>query len=334
MCARGKMAKDAGSSVCVDCEPGNFCDFGVSEASPCVAGKSSPQPDMPCALCPEGRSQNDIAQPSCKECEGGQVGRALCHAPRHHARLRRLRRRARRRNPSRHGRHAPRRCRAFCLQYCKEGAVTSVVCEAGSFSPSGDIACQKCEAGKMQPSGGKSQCLACAAGKYCNEGATAETTCPEGYFCPDPSRKTLCDTDGVFCPVERETEDAVKFFTCDRGFYCPDAVSQHPCVKSEFCDYGVTEPRLCQRGHRCPFPDQEELCPAFTYALCDGMLECLPCPPNSAPSYDRTTCICDAGYAPRTIRSVPSTLSPAFALCHHTHTHARAPLLSPALSHA
>lgn len=63
-----------------------------------------------------------------------------------------------------------------------------------------------------------------------------------------------------------------------------------------FCDSGSTKPQPCLPGHHCPRPERQEECQANTYAYCSGQLQCSPCPPNSQPSSDRSSCVCDPGY--------------------------------------
>ena len=131
--------------------------------------------------------------------------------------------------------------------------------------------------------------------RYVRKGGSSRTSPNRRALSVRPAQKIECADNGEYCPKERSTDMAIAAIQCKVGSYCPDALTEHLCIKGEYCPYSTTAPELCRRGFQRPYPDVQEQCPPFTYSLCDGMQACLPCPPNSAPSYDRTTCICNAG---------------------------------------
>ena len=80
-CPEGKYQDETGRSKCSQCSVGTYCEEGSVSETPCVKGRFSSDPTVPCADCAAGTYQAVEAQSECTLCPSGCVcpeGQAAC----------------------------------------------------------------------------------------------------------------------------------------------------------------------------------------------------------------------------------------------------------------
>ncbi|KAH8067766.1 calcium ion binding protein [Aureococcus anophagefferens] len=240
-CAEGRLPS-FDRSECVDCAAGFQCPFYDQEVQlPCTLGTYSEGGQAYCTSCPAGYACADRAAPPtdaelCAEGYFSEGARDACVA-----------------------------CPNGVACAGTDTAATNP-CDAGTYSPLGEMDCLKCPRGSYCPSPTSGE-YPCDLGTYSLTNATNCTVCPPGFACPDAATVVVC-TEGFYSPG-----GLTQCLDCNPGYRCPNASSTPSPPGSE-----------CAAGTWCNPPSVVEYCPPGTLGNTTAGRSadhaCAPCPPG------------------------------------------------------
>jgi hypothetical protein len=205
--------------------------------------------------------------------------------------------------------------------YCETRTTTPVICQPGSYCPSGteystEFLCPNGTFSASHSLQNITQCTPCTPGYYCGEpGITAPTAkCREGYFCGGGSSVATPHESGASgIQISYTGETCVKNLNstindiCPPGHYCPEGsdspVQCPPGTNSSSTGLAtIDDCPQCSRGYLCPHNATVHatqlcadgyFCPTGTYVLSDDLI----CPTGSmCPEGSGEPTICSAGY--------------------------------------
>ena len=240
-CAEGRLPS-FDRSECVDCAAGFQCPFYDQEVQlPCTLGTYSEGGQAYCTSCPAGYACADRTAPPtdaelCAEGYFSEGGRDACVA-----------------------------CPNGVACAGADTAATNP-CDAGTYSPLGEMDCLKCPRGSYCPSPTSGE-YPCDLGTYSLTNSTNCTVCPPGFACPDAATVVVC-TEGFYSPG-----GLTQCLDCSPGYRCPNASSTPSPPGSE-----------CAAGTWCNPPSVVEYCPPGTLGNTTAGRSadhaCAPCPPG------------------------------------------------------
>ncbi|XP_038155551.1 uncharacterized protein LOC119792815 [Cyprinodon tularosa] len=217
-------------------------------------------------------------------------------------------------------------------------------CAGGTFCPDPHITGKPnlegtpCRASYQCPIGAVSEML-CRAGSYCGPQTAEPQICPEGYICPEGSYsydnpKQKCPFP-YYCPANSSTmkscpggsmpvstsglrgpnnscslcgggtyrpylSTSLQCAPCPQGYYCPQGTENYnsnPCPRGYFCGKGYTQPKPCPPGTFGNLTHAEDTddchpCPANTFNHLPAQRACFPCGSSSTSLPGSSSCTC------------------------------------------
>nr|XP_020509773.2 uncharacterized protein LOC109999162 [Labrus bergylta] len=276
---------------CLPCPPGSHCNstgFTDYSSSPCPPGFwcSGSGPPIPCPAGTKRPLPGAAASSQCEPCAGG----TFCPDPRLTGK------------PNVEG--IP--CRAS--YQCPIGAVSEMLCRAGSFCGSQTAEPPVCPEGYFCPEGSQSYHdpkQLCPFPYYCPANSSAMRSCEGGSMPINTSglrgSKSICCSvceGGTYRPY---LSPILQCLPCPPGYFCPpgtDHYKSNGCPLSYVCPMRSTQPMPCPPGtfgnqtHGETIMGDCHPCPAGTFNHLPAQKACFPCGSSSISLAGSSSCTC------------------------------------------
>ncbi|KAM6987470.1 uncharacterized protein LKV04_010315 [Tautogolabrus adspersus] len=276
---------------CLPCPPGSYCNStGLTDfsSSPCPPGLwcSGSGPPIPCPAGTKRLLPGAAAPSQCEPCAGG----TFCPDPRLTG------------TPNVDG--IP--CRAS--YQCPIGAVSEMLCRAGSFCGPQTAEPPVCPEGYFCPEGSQSYHdpkQLCPFPYYCPANSSAMKSCEGGSMPINTSglrgSKSICCSvceGGTYRPY---LSPILQCVSCPPGYFCPpgtDHYKSNTCSLGYVCPMRSTQPIPCPPGTFGNLTHGETImgdchpCPAGTFNHLPAQKACFPCGSSSTSLAGSSSCTC------------------------------------------
>ena len=264
-CAAGTYQVTPGSSSCITCTAGNYCELGANSLTTCPAGYYCPSGtgyrySYPCPIGTFNSATGQTSLANCQSCTAGSYcadaglsavsgscntgyycsGGASVPSPS---------------DLSTSG--------SSCTKgnYCPLGSSSQTTCTAGSYCIQQSLAVVSgqclagyyCVTGSVTPvpTDGVSGNI-CPSGNYCVQGSSAGTVCASGTFAPGTGLKASTDCTacpyGYYCGTSGLSSPTGQ---CSAAYYCgasSTSITANPCAIGSYCPTGSFESVKCGLG--------------------------------------------------------------------------------------
>ena len=209
-CPAGTYNDKEKSSVCHDCEDGQYSPAGAAGCTNCKEGEYSKAHSASCSICPAGtfsvNAPNNLGPANCTRCPAGfyqpEAGKNYCiEVPKGHWSTEGAtgytactpgyyQKKSGQKNcescpggtyNTGYGNHECYNCGTGYTSSKIVAATGCTICQGGYYGPAAaNPICLKCPGGTYQPSSGQSGCIPCPANHYCVGGTTGYIACSGG----------------------------------------------------------------------------------------------------------------------------------------------------------